>query len=224
MFYLSIGSKNRSEATQFCSKYGDSVHLPIPRFSEENDFYKTHFSHQRIWLGLYDDDNEGIFKTAKGHVYFKQMKTIVDQTFSESHTLKNHHWININYTRKYEDKGIAMKPNGEWQMVNENRLLDSFCIFNIKPDENCSKCFDEAFCRFTDSKREKTDCVCPKGRTGEFCEIVLDIDCENKEDSKTIALKNGTECLCPVPFFGKNCESSKNYLEGGVNYFIRKGL
>ena len=53
LFYKYLGKKYKIEAQQLCSKYGDSVHLPIPRFKDENDFYHNHFSVESLWLDIH---------------------------------------------------------------------------------------------------------------------------------------------------------------------------
>ena len=49
LFYKHLGKLNKTGAKQICSQYGDSVHLPIPRFKDENDFY-TNFIDENYGL------------------------------------------------------------------------------------------------------------------------------------------------------------------------------
>ena len=54
MFYKHIGYHTQPEAKRLCSAYGDTVHLPIPRSQEENEFYHTwnfaFLGHQQVLI------------------------------------------------------------------------------------------------------------------------------------------------------------------------------
>ena len=43
LFYKHLGNMTRKDGKKTCSSFGSSVHLPIPRFREELEFYKAHF-------------------------------------------------------------------------------------------------------------------------------------------------------------------------------------
>ena len=47
--------------------------------------------------------------------------------------------------------------DGQWRLVEkpDSYMMDSVCVYNIMPDEKCSKCADADFCRFTDRTRQK---------------------------------------------------------------------
>ena len=45
LFYKHLGKMTRTEARKTCSDFGSTVHLPIPRFFEEYQFYGTHFGY-----------------------------------------------------------------------------------------------------------------------------------------------------------------------------------
>ena len=62
LFYQHIGKQSRHQAKQLCSNEGEFVHLPIPRFPEENQFYQTFFATEGLWLGVSDAIEEGVFK------------------------------------------------------------------------------------------------------------------------------------------------------------------
>ena len=108
LFYKHIGKRTRSEAKNLCSSAGPSVHLPIPRFYEEQEFYKTHFGDENLWLDLTFD-----FDT-------------------------------------WPDQDVFMNDVGQWDWTNETVLFDAVCIYDIIPDESCSKCQNESFCRYKD--------------------------------------------------------------------------
>ena len=45
LFYKHLGKMARNDARKNCSSFGSSVHLPIPRFIEEYEFYRAHFGY-----------------------------------------------------------------------------------------------------------------------------------------------------------------------------------
>ena len=45
LFYKHLGKMARNDARTNCSSFGSSVHLPIPRFIEEYEFYRAHFGY-----------------------------------------------------------------------------------------------------------------------------------------------------------------------------------
>ena len=104
--------------------------------------------------------------------------------------------------------------DGQWRLVEkpDSYMMDSVCVYNIMPDEKCSKCADADFCRFTDRTRQKTECVCPNMKEGKFCKTNR---CKHNticKDGGLCKLNDQTkeyDCICKHPFQGKKCESSK---------------
>ena len=45
LFYKHLGNMTRKDGKTTCSSFGSSVHLPIPRFLEEYQFYGTYFGY-----------------------------------------------------------------------------------------------------------------------------------------------------------------------------------
>ena len=56
LFYKHLGSRTRKDGKSICSSFGSSVHLPIPRFREELEFYKIHFG----FNAQHDNDLKGL--------------------------------------------------------------------------------------------------------------------------------------------------------------------
>ena len=232
MFYKHIGKRTRTEAKTLCATAGPAVHLPIPRFPEEQEFYKTYFADQNLWLDLTYDASEGI-KSANGATFFKFIKTFipldeqkgfweeeVSQTNEKIATIKYHDWINLagghsGYFSVWQKLGVFMNDVGEWDWTDETSLFNAVCVYNI-PDENCSKCQNESFCRYKDVSRTETECICKRTTEGENCEFDLCSNCQNGgycdfENATTDlnvedATKNEKQCICPYPFFGEFCE------------------
>ena len=61
LFYKHLGKMARNDARKNCSSFGSSVHLPIPRFIEEYEFYRAHFGYygqlnfKGLWPSKFDD-------------------------------------------------------------------------------------------------------------------------------------------------------------------------
>ena len=153
MFYKHIGQWTRRVAAEICAGDGDSVHLPIPRFPDENEFYKNHFSgfNNSFWLGI-TNDKEGL--VSDNDVWFTRniLRTFTNVDFLgvaiydldlgsdrpvNSAKLDNYDWIleTWKYGRegrlKYSDffnKGIIMSDNGEWKLADEYDLIDSMSL------------------------------------------------------------------------------------------------
>ena len=213
MFYKYIGKQTREEAKRLCHAYGDLVHLPIPRFKEENEFYRKHFADETLWLDIsrepsdqyqYDlyEDNHGHYKSSFGQMFVRRIKTLLKNEYVE-----NYDWIN--FTKNGSDY-VILAEDGHWETTNENIPRNSVCVFNMLLHENCSNCPDEAFCRFTTQTRQETECVCPIDRDGEMCQNNLCSHCENggyckfyDDDS------NQLDCVCPIPFNGENCTKTE---------------
>ena len=153
MFYKLIGNHTREEAKRLCSLYGDSVHLPIPRFEDENEFYLKYFAGDTLWLDISkisDGFSIPTYKSPHGQLFARPANT----------------WINSGF------EYVILTEDGEWKTTDGLNQRNSLCVLNIPPHDNCSKCYDKAFCRFTKQSRQETECVCPLDREGEFCEIV----------------------------------------------------
>ena len=113
----------------------------------------------------------------------------------------------------FEFQSWTVKRFGPWISTSDDtELIDSVCVYNIQPNEDCSQCFDEDFCRFTDTNRQQTECVCSVYRGGEFCEVNLCPNCENGGHCRHNRKSNELECGCPPRFFGPNCLSSKDQI------------
>ena len=52
LFYKHIGRHNRTEAERLCSEEGEFVHLPVPRFADENMFYREVFGSKGLWFSV----------------------------------------------------------------------------------------------------------------------------------------------------------------------------
>ena len=223
LFYKHYGKQPRSEAKYLC-KY-DGAHLPYPRFVEENDFYRIHFVNESIWLDVENDPNVGL-SNVDGHFYIRYFRSYTDKPnwMDESDgrpvsdvSFKNYNWVGFSdihypssnlYNNGEVSKEVIMvdKDNGGWILAYENELIETVCVYNIMPDESCSKCPDEKFCRFTGSEREETICVCPETKTGDHCEIDLCARCQNGRFCEINDKTNEIQCKCPYPFYGENCE------------------
>lgn len=195
LFYKHIGQETKTEARRKCSEYGDSVHLPIPRFEDENTFYREHFGVDSLWLDIQKVKDFG-FVDYYNHPYIRHINTV---TVVE--TVNKHSWIRFNNSN-YTD--IIMTETGQWETL-EDQVVDSVCVYNIIP-ENCRKCPDEAFCRYSDAEKTNTECVCPVGRGGQYCEEDLCSNCLNGGICRKVGEE--LECVCPRPFFGINCKLS----------------
>ena len=203
LFYKYIGKMARLDAKQICSSVGESVHLPIPRFIEENHFYKTHFGSSDIWLGISDTASEGVFESDSGHEFTKSLPQ-----FTGFKIVNKHSWIEnlATFGVNQNLNGVKMVSTGEWETTEENEMLDSFCVYNIIP-EKCSQCLDKDFCRYKANDPQQTECVCSDMREGEFCEIDQCSDCLN--GGYCAFEGEATKCVCPYPYEGENCEISK---------------
>ena len=186
MLYKHIGKLSRDSAKMACSKRGENVHLPTPRFPEENDFYRTHFGNVSLWIDITD------------------MVTVV-RNISDNVIIKNFDWINLNVTDESFSIDFMLTGTGQWEGAKKDILIDSICVKNIQPERGCSRCSNDALCRFTDFTRNATDCNCPSHREGLNCEIDLCSVCQNNGFCK-ISETNQVECICSRPFDGKHCE------------------
>ena len=204
MFYKHIGKHTGAEAKRLCSVYGDSVHLPIPRSQEENEFYRKYFADESLWLDIFRM-SDGHFKSSYEQLFVGRVKTWL----GDIEYFKMYDWINISH---YDSDFVILVDDGQWNTTDGLNQRDSVCVFNILSHEHCPKCPDDKFCRFKNETRQEIECICPIDRKGEFCQDKICSHCENggycrfdDEDS------NRFDCVCPKPFHGENCtETRKN--------------
>ena len=202
LFYKYIGKMTRNEAQEKCSAEGESVHLPIPRFANESDFYQTYFGSRDFWLGV--SVSNGTFES--DHYDYEFAKSLPQ--FTGFKIIPKHGWINLESLNiQTKLNGVSMSKSGEWKIVDENQTLDSFCVYNIIP-ESCSECFNPNFCRYKKESSHETECVCPDMREGEHCETDLCSKCLNGGHCSENE-ENEIQCICPYPYEGENCEISK---------------
>ena len=200
LFYKHIGKQNRNEAKQLCSNEGEFVHLPIPRFPEENEFYKVLFADEDLWLGLSDKNKDGVFKSDLGIELIRLVPQSVG--FEQFH---HYRWMNASLGLNNDAFGVTMLTTGDWVDTNELEMKDSICVYNIIPD-GCSKCLYTNFCRYSDHTRSEIECFCPNSRRGENCEINLCAECQNGGFCNIEPLSEKIECICRYPFYGEYCE------------------
>ena len=171
--------------------------MPIPRFDDENKFYRDHFSDENLWLDISYDREKGVLQSKIGHVFARNIQTITGPQI-----IMNFDWMFISFLESQTE--LAMSSDGKWHTLDENQLVDSVCVYNILPP--CSQCHDEGFCKYTDGKKEEIECVCPIGRGGKFCQNNY-CNCKNESYCKVDETTNEIECVCEAPFFGQFCES-----------------
>ena len=205
MFYKHIGNLTRIEAKQKCSTFGDSVHLPIPRFFEENEFYKVYFGNEGLWLGMSDSEEDGVFKSDDGYILHRLLKNIAREIRISQFEWKN---ISINLSSNPNLNGIKMTKTGNWVIEDEDTVRhNSVCIYNIIPDD-CSKCAIKEFCRYKDASVIENECICPVMTRGKFCEKHLCEHCLNGGQCINNKKTDKNDCVCPYPYHGKHCELS----------------
>ena len=154
-FYKHFGKRTRLEAKSLCSEYQDyydipenSRHLPIPRFQEENEFYRNLFASKGLWLDISYDKMKG-YESSYGHSFIsdfyafdQDIKSVTKYNgfdIADYAEIKYHDWITIDEwmeeweTKKYA-KSVYMTNTGKWNVAGENDLFDAVCVFNIVPD------------------------------------------------------------------------------------------
>ena len=150
------------EAEQICSESG--THLPIPRWSDENEFYRSYFVEQP------DDDNWKEHPWGRGKIWLGVSNSTFEEYIDSNSTTGD--WMDwvIDEDSFYHDIygklydggphgkfRVAMTPSGQWAADNVNLLHDAVCVLNIPP-EACSKCSDPDFCRYKDKTRTEVEC------------------------------------------------------------------
>ena len=208
MFYHHIGNRTKFEAKEICSRFGDSVHLPIPRSKEENNFYQTFFTDESLWLDISYDSSESIFKSDSGSLFAHKIFTVDGYQIVSSFD-----WMIFD---DFDFNDVFLSSDGEWKTATESNTMTSICIFKIELDNDCSECFDKDFCQYTDKTRKNTECVCQVNRYGNSCENETECDCENGY-CKSMNQSNETECICPIPFYGSKCELGNPCQNGGLS-------
>ena len=200
--YKHFGKMKRTQAKEMCSREGESVHLPIPRFPEENKFYQVYFGHEKLWLGVSNwyDTVQRIFRTDDGQILFGVLTE-----FDVKIQINQYGWINGTTALNSGLNSVSMSNSGQWIGSNEMELLDTVCIFNILPDD-CSKCLNQEYCRYKYGNRNEVECVCPDSTRGDHCEINLCAQCLNGGQCYINPETSETECICIHPFYGEKCE------------------
>ena len=187
ILYKYLGKQRKDRANYLCSKFGYSSHLPRPRFPEENDFYRTYFGNVSLWI-----------EVPEIMISFVRTKT-------DNVVINNFDWINLNISDKSHLTEIILTETGRWERAKPNLMMNTICVKDIQPDQNCTRCADDAFCRYTSLERNETSCFCPAHKQGLDCEIDLCSICQNN-GLCMISETNQVECICPHPFDGIHCE------------------
>ena len=192
LFYKHLGKKNRKDAKAKCLKDNDRAHLPIPRFFEENEFFRTQFGNDTLWLGVSDSEEAGIYRTDFDFTLY-QVSKIHDTEIIGS----RFEWSNTTFKHESSLKGVKMSKSGQWQLEDEQNLLNAICVYDIIPDE-CSECLNENFCRFKNSTWTEVECICPVMTEGDKCEQDLcrhcsdEVEClQNTETGDHVYIRNG---------------------------------
>ena len=216
MFYKYIGKMEKEMAKQICSNYGDSVHLPVPRFLEEKTFYQTHFGETSLWLDIIYNADTG-FQSSSGHSFTERVHTVSSGILK----FNKYEWMNTSTLNISGSHNVIMTPEGQWSTVDEQDTFDSVCVYNVMPNQKCSNCADKDFCRFTDRYKQKTECVCSKNMEGKLCKNnTCKHHCHNRGFCQLNDLTLEFDCICRYPFQGKKCETSKKFLLVSASYFI----
>ena len=198
---------DKLSAKQECSKHGSSVHLPIPRFAEENELYRKHFGKQAIWLDISYEDSDGL-KSVSGHSFTYLLQT----SMVEFMDINEYKWMKFDSTNKFDYHEVVLTKSGQWMLKDENEPIDSICVYNIIPDQSCLTCADKDFCRFNKKETLTIECVCPYMKGGDFCEIDLcQTHCQNNGKCQYNENTKAIDCRCEYPFHGEKCEKKSKY-------------
>ena len=136
-------------------------------------------------------------------------------------------WTSLNITEATSNiKDLVLTRTGGWTFMDEEVMMKSICVHNIKPVESCSKCQNNAFCRYTDLMTAKTKCICSATKQGDNCDIDLCSKCQNGGFCRFMMVSNDTQCVCPRPFGGEYCEENlcPHCENGGYCKFDQKHL
>ena len=143
------------------------MNLPIPRFSEEMDFYRVLFDEP--WLDVSRDSETGLLKSRNGLIYeikgsddtpYSFYKNWDDEMLEGSRILK-FDWLVTNETTSDLTDFVTLTKDGIWNGTSSESKHDAVCVFNVDGDLNCSKCHSDAFCRYTNGYTTQTECICP---------------------------------------------------------------
>ena len=175
-----MGKYDRYQAKQLCSSEGNAVSLPMPRFEEENEFYRVYFGDVSLWLNALDDVR-GVRDETNDHYYMAQhalihanynqfekttgnMMAIFDIPYlnAKDPRAKYYDWVKMDLTSRFDEgldflNGVTMTYTGEWKSVDLDQMVNTICVYNIIP-ESCSKCPEQFFCRYQDNRIE-TECI-----------------------------------------------------------------
>ena len=213
LFYKHIGKQTISEAQKLCSFEGPSVHLPMPRFYEENEFYKTHFGHENLWLDVFYNPLEGV-KNANEQWLIRYIERFIEinktnttsETFAE---IKYHEWINFagghaevdgedEFNGHSEFDGQA-EFNGHAEFDGKDELAEAdfkskvvFMKNNGEWDWTDENVLFDAVCVYDMTPDEKSCSRCQN-----------DSVCRYKTTDNS---RSETECVCQKTSVGFNCE------------------
>ena len=173
-FIKYVGKKTKKDASKHCSdikpdSFTGKVHLPIPKFSEEMDFYRVLFDEP--WLDVYraGEYHDGILKSKNGDKYEVKFKDDDNETIPlefdedgetiETAQIFKFDWIVTNATKQKLFDSVILTKNGIWSESTSESMHDAVCVFNV--DIDCSKCHEDAFCRYKGFTSHEIECICP---------------------------------------------------------------
>ena len=214
LFYKYVGERNSLQAKHSCSTDGPHVHLPIPRFYDENEFYAIHFGQldtrnnqlvtnnlattgrrewEGLWLGVTYNANKGV-QSANGHEYITYTRTFSDVEYHSPDAsgwedlaeIKYHDWISLT--------GLHRMP----QFGEKDVMMDEYGEWEpLKRDE---------FNYWGDPMEDDyfiLDTVC-------VYNIIPDSSCSKCQDESFCRYRDGerkeTECVCQNISEGEYCE------------------
>ena len=209
LFYKHIGRRTKSEAKVLCSK--DGAHLPTPRFKEENEFYKTHFGDDGLWLDVTYDAKKGL-KTANGHWYIKYIQSFTETDNEPGHSaeLMNgdiklamiiyDEWINFNNKwpgmfNAWTERDVFMTNSGVWDSASEEKKV---CTEVCEEKEIFWECDDVCV-----NEGDIFNAVC-------VYNILPDENCSQCQNESVCKFneraENEIECVCQKMTKGEFCE------------------
>ena len=175
-FFKYIGKKTKTEAVNECSNikpnsFTGKMHLPIPKFSEEMDFYRVLFDEP--WLDVYRGSDTGlrsekVLQSVNGDkyelIFYDDANKTIPLEFDEdgetigTDQILKFDWIVTNEAEKQLSNSVTLTKNGTWSAPSES-THDAVCVFNV--DIDCSKCHEDAFCRYEGFTSNEIECICP---------------------------------------------------------------